>query len=92
MKWRYDILQSLLILPYYLDIDIVIFHFRFSFQTNAKQLQTKHITPFQLTRQIFQQEGFLGFYRGLGPTMAREMPGYFFFFGGYEGTREFLKQ
>lgn len=22
--------------------------------------------------------------------MAREMPGYFFFFGGYEGTRYFL--
>lgn len=61
-------------------------------QNNTKEIQTKHITPFQLTRQIFKQEGVLGFYRGLGPTLAREMPGYFFFFGGYEGTREFLRQ
>ncbi|XP_031636574.1 mitochondrial ornithine transporter 1 [Contarinia nasturtii] len=59
---------------------------------NAKQTEVKHITPFQLTRQIFKQEGILGFYRGLGPTMAREMPGYFCFFGGYEGTRELLRK
>lgn len=32
------------------------------------------------------------FYRGLTPTLYREMPGYFFFFGGYEYTREFLKK
>lgn len=55
-------------------------------------MSSSHITPFQLTKQIFRQEGFLGFYRGLGPTMAREMPGYFFFFGGYEYTRELLRQ
>lgn len=49
-----------------------------------------NITPFQLTRQIFQTEGIPGFYRGLTSTFMREMPGYFFFFGGYEGTRELL--
>jgi len=26
-------------------------------------------------------------FRGLVPTFAREMPGYFFFFGGYEASR-----
>lgn len=31
-------------------------------------------------------------FRGLGPTFAREMPGYFFFFGGYEMSREMLKR
>lgn len=61
-------------------------------QPNFNQASSSHITPFQLTKQIFRQEGFLGFYRGLGPTMAREMPGYFFFFGGYEWTRELLRQ
>lgn len=45
-----------------------------------------------MTRQIIQQEGILGLYRGLVPTLAREMPGYFFFFGGYEGTRELLRK
>lgn len=29
-------------------------------------------------------------FRGLGTTIAREMPGYFFFFGGYEATRGLL--
>ena len=31
-------------------------------------------------------------YRGLTSTLMREMPGYFFFFGGYEGARELLKK
>lgn len=29
-------------------------------------------------------------YRGLMPTFAREMPGYFVFFGGYEVSRMLL--
>lgn len=43
------------------------------------------ITPLQLTQQIFKQFGIQGLFRGLVPTIMREMPGYFFFFGGYEG-------
>jgi hypothetical protein len=31
-----------------------------------------------------------GLFRGLGTTIARVMPGYFFFFGGYEATRGLL--
>lgn len=38
----------------------------------------------QLTKQILKQEGIPGLYRGLSSTIFREMPGYFFFFGGYE--------
>lgn len=49
-----------------------------------------HITPFQLTKQILRTEGVPGLFRGLTSTMMREMPGYFCFFGSYEGTREFL--
>lgn len=50
----------------------------------------KKVTPYQLTRQILKAEGIAGMFRGLVPTFAREMPGYFFFFGGYEMTRDFL--
>ncbi|XP_064555681.1 mitochondrial ornithine transporter 1 [Drosophila montana] len=48
-------------------------------------------TPWTLTRYIWRTEGIRGFYRGLGSTFIREMPGYFFFFGSYEGTREMLR-
>jgi len=43
-----------------------------------------------LTRQIFREQGVRGLFTGLSSTIAREMPGYFFFFGGYEATRELL--
>lgn len=52
--------------------------------------QSERVTPYQLTRNILKTEGVRGMFRGLTPTFAREMPGYFFFFGGYEMTREFL--
>ena len=43
-----------------------------------------------MTREILQKEGIQGLYKGLTSTMLREMPGYFFFFGGYEFTRSFF--
>lgn len=48
------------------------------------------ISPFQLTKSVLKSEGIPGMFRGLTPTFAREMPGYFFFFGGYELSRQFL--
>lgn len=53
--------------------------------TSGKELQ--HIGPIQLTAQILKTEGPQGLFRGLVPLLVREMPGYFFFFGGYEGTK-----
>lgn len=50
------------------------------------------ISPYQLTKQILRAEGIAGMFRGLTSTFAREMPGYFFFFGGYEATRDLLAQ
>ncbi|XP_013779404.1 mitochondrial ornithine transporter 1-like [Limulus polyphemus] len=50
----------------------------------------KNIGPWSLTKQILRDEGITGMFRGLVPTFAREMPGYFFFFGGYEFTRSAL--
>lgn len=52
-------------------------------------LQNK-IGPWRLTSQILKEQGVRGLFTGLSSTIAREMPGYFFFFGGYELTRDFL--
>jgi len=46
----------------------------------------------QLTAQIIRQEGIQAMFRGLTPTLVREMPGYFFFFGGYELSRSMMCQ
>ncbi|CAG7819764.1 unnamed protein product [Allacma fusca] len=56
----------------------------------SAEVKLKSIGPWTLTRKVFVEEGFFGFYRGLTSTIAREMPGYFFFFGGYEICRHFL--
>lgn len=53
-------------------------------------LQKPRIGPWNLTRQILKEQGVRGLFTGLSSTIAREMPGYFFFFGGYEATRELL--
>ncbi|KAK6634770.1 hypothetical protein RUM44_000017 [Polyplax serrata] len=48
------------------------------------------ISPFGLTKKIVNEQGVRGLFRGLDSTFAREMPGYFVFFGGYELTRTLL--
>lgn len=53
-------------------------------------MKISQIGPWSLCRQIMRDEGFLGFFRGLTSTLTREMPGYFFFFGGYELSRHLL--
>ncbi|KAK2184765.1 hypothetical protein NP493_253g00002 [Ridgeia piscesae] len=49
-----------------------------------------HMSAWSLTRDILHEEGVVGLFRGLVPTFAREVPGYFFFFGGYEISRALL--
>ncbi|KAM7350379.1 mitochondrial ornithine transporter 1-like [Cochliomyia hominivorax] len=58
----------------------------------AKDSKAIPVTPFKLTRHIYETEGIPGFYRGLTSTLVREMPGFFFFFGGYEATREYFTE
>ncbi|XP_061165500.1 mitochondrial ornithine transporter 1-like [Saccostrea echinata] len=53
-------------------------------------LERLKIGPWGITKEILQVEGIRGIFKGLTSTMAREMPGYFFFFGGYEITRQLL--
>ena len=43
-----------------------------------------------MIRDTFKSDGVLGFYNGFVATVAREMPGYFFFFGGYEASKYVL--
>lgn len=50
-------------------------------------LERLKIGPFGLTREILKQEGIKGLYKGLTATFMREIPGYVFFFGGYEVSR-----
>ncbi|XP_066930649.1 mitochondrial ornithine transporter 1-like [Clytia hemisphaerica] len=52
----------------------------------------KNITPFTIIKDVLRTDGFFGFYRGITSTVLREVPGYFFFFGGYEGTKYLLSQ
>uniref|UniRef100_A0A1B0D2W6 Mitochondrial ornithine transporter n=1 Tax=Phlebotomus papatasi TaxID=29031 RepID=A0A1B0D2W6_PHLPP len=59
-------------------------------KTAQSDAKLYHITPYKLTREILRKEGIPGLFRGLTPTFFREMPGYFFFFGGYEGARQLL--
>lgn len=61
-------------------------------ETTTPGQNVPRITPYQLTKQILRAEGIAGLYRGLTSTMTREMPGYFFFFGSYEGCRELLRK
>ncbi|XP_052796055.1 mitochondrial ornithine transporter 1-like [Mya arenaria] len=53
-------------------------------------LERLKIGPFGLTKEILQQEGIRGLFKGLTATFMREIPGYVFFFGGYEATRHLL--
>ncbi|KAK9300218.1 hypothetical protein QLX08_006993 [Tetragonisca angustula] len=62
-------------------------------ETNSSlSVVKKEIGPWGLTREILKEQGIKGLFTGLSSTIAREMPGYFFFFGGYEVTRELLRK
>jgi solute carrier family 25 ornithine transporter 2/15 len=59
-------------------------------QSAREVMNNTSLTPLKLCRQIFKENGVRGFYHGLVSTFAREMPGYFFFFGAYEFSRGLL--
>ena len=43
-----------------------------------------------MIKHIVREHGLRGLFSGFGVTLAREMGGYFFFFGGYEVSRTLL--
>lgn len=61
-------------------------------QLEAQGKKVTYIGPGQLTAKIIRLDGIRGLFKGLTPTIVREMPGYFFFFGAYEGTRELFRK
>ncbi|XP_005305671.1 mitochondrial ornithine transporter 1 isoform X1 [Terrapene carolina triunguis] len=58
-------------------------------QLSGKIIQG-HNTVWSVVKSVIQKDGPLGFYHGLSSTLLREVPGYFFFFGGYELSRTFF--
>ena len=56
----------------------------------ARNPEMKMIGPYELTSNILKTEGVAGLFRGLKPTWTRELPGYFCFFLGYEGTKSLI--
>lgn len=57
-----------------------------------KETKSEPISASGLTVKIFKTEGIRGLYNGLTSTIIREMPGYFAFFGGIEGTKFLLRK
>ncbi|XP_036918361.1 mitochondrial ornithine transporter 2 [Sturnira hondurensis] len=47
-------------------------------------------TVWSVVKDILRKDGPWGFYHGLSSTLLQEVPGYFFFFGGYEVSRSFF--
>ncbi|XP_063807982.1 mitochondrial ornithine transporter 1-like [Pseudophryne corroboree] len=47
-------------------------------------------TVYTVVKHILHTDGPMGLYHGLSSTLLREVPGYFFFFGGYEMSRSFF--
>ncbi|KAI3410055.1 hypothetical protein GPALN_006419 [Globodera pallida] len=48
-------------------------------------------TPTAICVEMYRSNGLRSFFNGLTPTMAREIPGYFCFFGAYEFSRALLR-
>ncbi|KAJ8405814.1 hypothetical protein AAFF_G00312510 [Aldrovandia affinis] len=49
-------------------------------------------SSWSMVRNILQREGPQGLFQGMSSTWLREVPGYFFFFGGYEISRSLFTQ
>ncbi|XP_028840064.1 mitochondrial ornithine transporter 1-like [Denticeps clupeoides] len=48
------------------------------------------VSTWSVVKSIVQQDGLAGLFQGMTSTWLREVPGYFFFFGGYEICRTLL--
>ncbi|KAM5300537.1 mitochondrial ornithine transporter 2 [Ctenodactylus gundi] len=56
----------------------------------SEKIAKSHNTIWSVIKSILRKDGPLGFYHGLSSTLIQEVPGYFFFFGGYELSRSFF--
>ena len=60
------------------------------YQCYPVYIPTSYFSTWSVVKSITKEEGPAGFFRGLSSTWAREAPGYFFFFAGYECSRKLL--
>ncbi|KAK6480476.1 mitochondrial ornithine transporter 1-like isoform X1 [Huso huso] len=56
-------------------------------KVTGKTFLHRQVSTWSIMRSVMQTEGPQGFFQGLTSTWLREVPGYFFFFGGYEISR-----
>ncbi|KAM9441157.1 solute carrier family 25 member 15b [Clarias gariepinus] len=54
---------------------------------SSRKITSSHTSVWSVIRSILKADGPCGFFQGLTPTIAREVPGYFCFFGAYELCR-----
>lgn len=59
-------------------------------QTQGVHTTPNIVAPVSAVRTILREDGAVGLFRGLTSTWFREMPGYFFFFTGYNASVKFL--
>jgi len=53
-----------------------------------KQVAASQLSIFDIAADVFKHKGIQGFFRGMVPTLCREVPGNFAFFGTYQGLSE----
>uniref|UniRef100_UPI00398E469F mitochondrial ornithine transporter 1-like n=1 Tax=Pristiophorus japonicus TaxID=55135 RepID=UPI00398E469F len=56
-------------------------------KSSGKLAKEHPSTVWAVIKNVLKTQGPAGMYQGLSSTLMREMPGYFFFFGGYEFSR-----
>ncbi|XP_045682864.1 mitochondrial ornithine transporter 2 [Phyllostomus hastatus] len=61
----------------------------YEMEVSGKVAKSRY-TVWSVVKGILRKDGPRGFYRGLSGTLLQEVPGYFFFFGGYELSRSFF--
>lgn len=65
--------------PYYTEVNRCVL--------TASNVASLFSTVWSVVKSIMRNEGPQGFFQGLTTTIAREVPGYFCFFGAYELCR-----
>ncbi|XP_062051322.1 mitochondrial ornithine transporter 1-like [Lepus europaeus] len=58
-------------------------------ETSGKIVNSQNMVWYAVN-QVLRKDGPLGFYHRFSSTLLQEVPGYFFFFGGYELSRSFF--
>lgn len=61
-----------------------------SSSATGKPATSEFLRTWHHVRHIYRQEGFMGFYRGMGATMVREVPSIGLYFFSYKNSKDLL--